>query len=105
MSFGFSEKKTLIKRVLETTLNLTAGIYKLSVVKTLSTAGSTTPSKGYKKNVWIDVGLSLQNPILFQILSFTVSKLNTPLAQLSCELSFRRHPYIQWWRWYSRTTW
>lgn len=33
---------------LETTLNLTAGIYKLPVVKTtLSTAGSTIPSKAY----------------------------------------------------------
>lgn len=85
---GF-QKQRQFKCILETALNLTAGIYKLSVVKTtLSTSGSTTPSKAYYKknsNLWVYGDLSLQNLILFQIsaldtLSFTVFKLNTFLS-------------------------
>lgn len=62
----FLETERPGKHILETTLNVTAGIYKLSVVKTtLSTAGSTAPYKAYFKDIclWIDGDVSLQNCI------------------------------------------
>lgn len=101
----FLETKRPLKQVLETTLIKTARIYKLSLQKILSTAGITTSSKAYFKNIclWIDGNVSLQNHILFQISALdtqlsTVSKLNSYPSGLT-ELSFRRHPYLQWWRW------